>query len=314
MDSSPPASPTPLRAVWIHSPKRDLTFYIGSPLIGWLYAGLILFGIISLANPLEDPLFTFRLGGLYIPLTLELLVVASWALLLDAPHIWATLGRTLFDPDEWRQRGAVLRRSFLFFAVGPLAILLPYAIGMVAARFGTSLTETHMGMGALAFFVFFRLWAYHHVVRQHWGFFSLYKRKAADYQSHRFDTWFFNLVFYLPLVIFLTGPVYSQTPGFPDLGLSYPLWHNISLAAVLHPLAWVFYLGSIAAYGAVQIRQWQQGQGLNISKLIYIAPLLPAALACLQPPDYGAFCRTPGYRRPQPSIPLHRLYLCPTQV
>ena len=51
-----------LRFVWILEPRKDLVFYLGSALAGWLYAGLIWYAIQTLANPLEEPLGILRLG------------------------------------------------------------------------------------------------------------------------------------------------------------------------------------------------------------------------------------------------------------
>lgn len=100
---------------WILDRRRDLIFYVGSALVGWLYAGLTLPAVHRLDDPLSDALAVFSFGGFEIQLTLTILVVASWAILLDAPHIWATLARTMLDPDEWRTRGNVLARSWGWF-------------------------------------------------------------------------------------------------------------------------------------------------------------------------------------------------------
>ena len=179
-----PAAPR-VRFSWILGPRKDLLFYIGSALAGWAYLALILWAVGRLEDPLRDPLGTVQLGGWAIPLTLELLVIASWALILDAPHVWATLARTLFDPDEWRLRGRELRFSFVWFAVGPAAILAPYLAAAALRPLGVELSAGRLALGAVVFFVFFRLWAYYHVVRQHWGFFQLYKRKADDFGPPR---------------------------------------------------------------------------------------------------------------------------------
>ncbi|HEX2521468.1 MAG TPA: hypothetical protein VHP35_05020, partial [Terriglobia bacterium] len=152
---------------WILSPQKDLIFYIGSALAGWLYVAIILFGILTLPDPLRDPLVTLRLGSLEVPLTLRLLVIASWAIILDAPHVWATLARTLFDPDEWKVRRREILFSFVWFFVGPAAIVAPYVVGSLTAPLGWLLPAYALSFGALSFFVFFRLWAYYHVVRQH---------------------------------------------------------------------------------------------------------------------------------------------------
>ncbi len=277
------------RFVWLLDRRRDLGFYIGSALAGWLYVGVIFYAIATLADPLHDPLATLALGGLEVPLTLELLVVASWAFLLDAPHVWATLGRTLADPDEWQNRGRVLRFSFLWFLVGPLVILLPYAAGAYLGRIGRPLPPAMLAGGALAFFTGFRLWAYYHVVRQHWGFVSLYQRKAGDTGDPRVDRWFFNLAMYMPLVLFMTSHYFRRTPGMPDLGLDRPLVAGWSVAALLHPVAWAAYLGALLFYLGYQARLALAGRGVNASKLLYLAPLLPLHFVAFSHPLMAAF-------------------------
>lgn len=283
-----PRARSRVRWVWILDRRRDLAFYIGSALAGWLYAGLVAWAVWTLDDPLTEPLATLRLGGVYLPLTLELLVVASWALLLDAPHVWATLGRTLADPDEWRLRRRELLTSFAWFGVGPLAILAPYALA-AAAPFGHGFRPERLALGAVGFFVFFRIWAYYHVVRQHWGFFSLYKRKAGDYREHRLDRAFFELVLWMPLVLFLTSSYYPRTPGFPALGLHHSLAGGVSLAALLHPLAWTAYLAVLLLYLGAQVRSWLGGGEINGSKLLYMALLIPLHFAAFSHPILAAF-------------------------
>ncbi len=276
---------------WILSPSKDLLFYIGSTLAGWLYVGVIWFAIRTLDDPLNDAFSVLQIGGQSIALNLHLLVILSWALLLDAPHVWATLGRTLFDPDEWRVRGREIRRSFLWFFVGPFAIVLPYAIGSITSRFGVTFPESTLAAGGILFFVFFRLWAYYHVVRQHWGFFSLYKRKANDYGDliNKVDYWFFNLSLYLPLALFMTSPFYARTPGFPDISLRTPLIGNVSIGAVVYPLTWALYLVTITGYIAFQIKLRRDGQILNGSKLLYMLLIVPLHFVAFSHPIMAVF-------------------------
>jgi hypothetical protein len=276
---------------WILSPQKDLVFYIGSALAGWLYVAIILYGIFTLSNPLTDPLATLRMGSWEVPLTLRLLVVLTWAVILDAPHVWATLARTLFDPDEWKVRRQEILVSFVWFFFGPVAILLPYLIGSLTAPVGLKLPGYALSFGALGYFVFFRLWAYYHVVRQHWGFFSLYKRKANDYGAflNKADSWFFNLSLYLPLVMFMSSPFYLETPGYMDLGLLKPIVGDWSLATILYPAAWSLYLGVISFYAGYQIKLWLVGQAINGSKLLYMALIVPLHLVAFSHPIMAVF-------------------------
>lgn len=283
------APPRRVRWVWILDRRKDLAFYIGSAVAGWLYVALVWYGISHLGDPLKDSLGTLRFGGLEVAFTLELLVVASWAVLLDAPHVWGTLGRTLADPDEWRNRRRELLMSFVWFGVGPVAILTPYLVGSVTSRFGYVIPADGLAMGALGFFVVFRLWAYYHVVRQHWGFFNLYKRRADDYSHHRLDSWFFNLTLYMPLVLFLTASYYNQAPGFPDLGLHTPVVAGLTLAQIIHPVAWAAYLGVLLLYAAGQVELWRRGEPLNGSKLLYMALLIPLHFVAFSHPIMAAF-------------------------
>jgi len=278
------ASPTlsiPLARIrwnWIIDRKNDLIWYIGSALAGWLYIGIILFAIRTTQNPLTDALATLRFGGLEIPLTLKLLVVLSWAFLIDSPHVWATLARTYLDPDEWRVRRRELMISWGWFLLGPVAILLPYLIGAALSPFGINFSPFWLGFGALIYFVFFRLWAYYHVVRQHWGFFMLYKRRNNDLDDARenqVDKWFFNLSLYLPLAMFMTSPFYDSTPGFPSLGLRHNLFENFSIGGILYPITWALFLITIIAYLGWQWRRWQNGAPLNGAKLLLMLSIIP---------------------------------------
>jgi len=276
---------------WILSPQKDLLFYIGSALSGWIYVAIIAYAIATLENPLNGALAVVHVGEFQISLTLQLLVVLSWGLILDAPHVWATLARTLFDPDEWKVRRREIWFSFVWFFVGPAAILMPYILSSFSAPLGFVLPGTVLSFGALSYFIFFRFWAYYHVVRQHWGFFSLYKRKAADYSAlvNRVDWWFFNLTLYMPLVMFLASPFYLKTLGYMDIGLMTPLVGNWSLATMLYPVAWTLYLGIILFYLGFQLKLWADELPLNGSKLLYMALIVPLHLVAYSHPIMAVF-------------------------
>lgn len=255
---------------WILNRRRDLIFYIGSAVVGWAYVGVIVLALTTntFTNPLTDAWFT--LFGL--PITLELIVVFSWAFLLDAPHLFATLARTFFDPDEWSVRRPELLKSWGFFFLGPVLILLPYVIGIFVP-----LGDFMLGLGALLFLVFFRLWAYYHVVRQHWGFYRLYKRKANDYGSDRVDFWFFQLSLYVPLIMFLTSSYYLDVPSsaFPDIGLHSSIIGGLSISNIVYPVAAITYIAAVGGYILFQVYLYARGVKLNGSKLLYMALIVP---------------------------------------
>src|SRR5215203_694725 len=132
--TKPVASALSLR--WIISARDDIVWFIGSVVSSYALLLLYVTGIVSL-----------------IPM------VAFWAILIDAPHVFGTFSRTYFDRTERQNRGRLLWGSLLFFAIGPVMVLA--------------------GAGFVFLFVA-ALWAYYHLVKQHYGFMVLYKKKNGD--------------------------------------------------------------------------------------------------------------------------------------
>lgn len=285
-----PRPSRPIAMAWILDQKSDLLWYIGSALVGWLYVGIIFLAVRLLDDPNTGEFFRIELGGLVIPVHMRFLVYSSWAFLIDAPHVWSTLARTFFDPEERQIRRRELRRSWLWFGLGPAAVLLPHLINLLIKPFGWALPLIGLQLSVIAFYVFFRVWAYYHVVRQHWGFFMLYKRKNNDMspEANKVDTWAFNLLLYTPLVMFITGPVYSKTPGMPPLGVEALKWGAFSLPGALYYLAWATFLATLLFWIGYQIRLWRQGQPLNGPKLLLMLPIIPLHLLAFNNPWLAA--------------------------
>src|SRR5260370_8942798 len=148
---------------WIISPREVLVWFIGS--VALRYALVILY-----------------VGGLLpvIPM------VAGWAILIDAQHVFGTLSRTYFDRSEWKTRKRLLLGSLLFFIVGPAMVLL--------------------GFGFTFFFIA-ALWAYYHLVKQHYGFIVLSKKKNNDLApvDNALDRWLLMFAFNYPFVAFIAS-------------------------------------------------------------------------------------------------------------
>src|ERR1044071_8638439 len=146
---------------WIIGAREDLLWFIGS--VASSYA-----------------LFALYVGGV-VPLVP---MVVAWAVLIDAPHVFATFSRTYFDREERRTRARLLWWSLLFFAAGPLFVLA--------------------GLG-FAFFFVAALWAYYHLVKQHYGFMVLYKKKNQDLDTvdNFLDRTFLLAAFTYPFVYFV---------------------------------------------------------------------------------------------------------------
>ena len=148
---------------WIINSREDLIWFIGS--VASSYALLILY--VAGALPL-------------IPM------VAGWAILIDAPHVFGTFSRTYFDASEWKTRKRLMLGSLLFFAVGPAMVLL--------------------GVGFTFFFIA-ALWAYYHLVKQHYGFMVLYKKKNNDLApvDNALDRLLLMFAFNYPFVAFIAS-------------------------------------------------------------------------------------------------------------
>ncbi len=83
-----------------------------------------------------------------------------WSVGFDGTHIFATASRTYFDKEARARYPRLLYGSLaVFFALGPLMVFAGQK-GLLALIVG--------------------VWAYYHVVRQHYGFLVLYKVKNRD--------------------------------------------------------------------------------------------------------------------------------------
>src|SRR5438105_15282851 len=89
------ARPRAISLRWIINAREDLIWFIGS--VASSYALLIFYttGVLPL-----------------IPM------VAGWAILIDAPHVFGTFSRTYFDRSEWQTRRRLMLGSLLSFIFG----------------------------------------------------------------------------------------------------------------------------------------------------------------------------------------------------
>src|SRR6266508_3810047 len=157
------AQPRAISLRWIINAREDLIWFIGS--VASSYALLILYvtGVLPL-----------------IPM------VAGWAILIDAPHVFGTFSRTYFVRSEWKTRKRLMLGSLLFFVIGPTMVLL--------------------GAGFTFFFIA-ALWAYYHLVKQHYGFMMLYKKKNNDPApiDNALDRLLLMFAFNCPFVAFIAN-------------------------------------------------------------------------------------------------------------
>ena len=167
-----------------------------------------------------------------------------WSVGFDGTHIFGTASRTFFDHEARARYPKLLYGSLVFFfALGPALVLL------------------HM-KGWLYLLV--GVWAYYHVIRQHYGFMVLYKVKNRDLAAfdNALDRVFLGALMVLPpfLRFFVHHPEEIGLPfSFPRLAV--PLWF---LAAAVT----VTYL----------VRQWmrfRKGDPADVPKYLLFMAVIP---------------------------------------
>ena len=215
------AAPQPRYNPWIISAGQDLFWFQGSVL-----AGVALLVFFAAAPPLSGA------GGATQPALLALLL---WGILFDGTHVIGTYARSYLAPDPRAREGLPGRRSWLLLAVGP-------AVAVADAVSGARLFPFFL-LGAL-------LWAYWHLVRQHWGFVALYRRRAPDGVPARLDEALLWLGCLFPFVRFSLGPAYAAA-GLPLL-----------LPATALPAALIVVDVAFAAGGAALLAVWALRGGL----------------------------------------------------
>src|SRR5262245_43850650 len=218
---------------WIINAREDLVWFIGS--VGSSYLLLILYatGLLPL-----------------IPL------VAGWAILIDAPHVFGTFSRTYFDRSEWKTRKRLMLGSLGFFVIGPALVLL--------------------GIGFSFFFVA-ALWAYYHLVKQHYGFMVLYKKKNNDLApiDNALDRLLLMFAFNYPFVAFIANDPAAMARVPPIL------------RGGVNSVATLLLIGTIVLGIGWLVRQIQKAivrEPLNVPKYLLLAAAIPMHWVALVTP------------------------------
>jgi len=227
------ARPRVISSRWIISAREDLVWFIGSVAASYALLGLYVTGLVPL-----------------IPM------VAGWAILIDAPHVFGTLSRTYFDASEWKTRKRLLLGSLLFFVVGPAMVLA--------------------GAGFTFFFIA-ALWAYYHLVKQHYGFMVLYKKKNNDLApvDNALDRLLLMFAFNYPFVAFIAGDPNAMARVPPILRSGVDGFAILLLiGTIVLGIAW---LGR-------QIQRAALRQSLNGPKYLLLAAAIPMHWVALLTP------------------------------
>jgi hypothetical protein len=191
---------------------------------------------------------SYALLILYVNGILPLIpMVVGWAILIDAPHVFGTLSRTYFDRSEWKTRKRLMLGSLLFFVIGPAMVLLGFGF---------------------TFFFLAALWAYYHLVKQHYGFMVLYKKKNNDLApvDNALDRLLLMFAFNYPFIAFIASDPSAMARVPPSLRSSVNMVTMFLLA------------GTIVVGGCWLIRQLQRAwlrEPLNLPKYLLLAAAIP---------------------------------------
>lgn len=230
---------------WIIDKRTDLIWFIGGALGGYL------------------------LMFMYAGLGWDMVTIwFFWVAFIDTPHFFGTYSRTYLDKQEFKQRKKLLLWSLLWFLAGPVVITLSYLM----YQYGS----TGYDIPWIIFTSFFGLWAYWHVVRQHYGFLALYKKKNKE--QVKWDYYLDSSLLYgglmLPFVVFIVRFPETNTLLAPVLSTVQSV---VGISAV-SLVSW-FTLGVIGllciAYIARQIYLVRQGEGVNIPKALFLFAVIP---------------------------------------
>ncbi len=229
-------------ANWIVGKRVDLAAFIGGALAG--YAVFVMHAALH---------WDMRL------------IYMLFIMLLDTPHFFGTYLRTYLDREEFRVRHRLLLGSLLWLLSGPLTLLICYAL----FRAGT----VNYMLPFTVFYLGFSIWAYWHVVRQHYGFMRLYQVKNGERSSAdaKKDGWLMHVGLMLPFVVFaIRHPESRQAFGLPAQVPAGPSWESAVswLAALL--LAYL-----ILSFVAREWARVRRGEPLNVPKVLLFTAVLP---------------------------------------
>jgi hypothetical protein len=238
-------------ARWIVSAPYDITWFFGGAALSLLVLALYLAGAPILA------------------------LWWAWILFFDGPHIAAAFTRTYLDTGEWRTRRSALLSSLLAFVVGPACLLLTLPLGSPDPF--------------LLFLALSAFYGYYHVVRQHYGFLSLYRAVGDERDQRRFalDRWTLYVGCWAPYVYFLLShprarAVLRLAPGDPSA-----VERVLMVAAVA---AWALAVGSLLVRTALTRERVVGPRSTYLFVTLGLYSLIYFAVARMEP----AYARSNG--------------------
>jgi len=230
----------PITLGWIINQKDDLIWFIGSVVASYAF--------------LAANLLLLRLG-------LSVMIITwIWALGFDGPHVFGTISRTYADSEERRKRAKLYYGTLSLFLLGPAMVLAGHWKLFGSEAWGP------------AFFFFASLWAYYHLVKQHYGFMILYKKKNNDLLEidNLIDRAFILLGMTYPFVRFLTHS-YAAKERLEGMRLS-PQSESIWW---FETLVFSAFLISLVLLAGRQAQRIYLKRPINLPKLLLLAAALP---------------------------------------
>lgn len=182
----------PARSPWLISRAEDLIWFHGAVL-----AGLALLAFFALGPKLTDATFSAA-----HPAVLALLL---WGIFFDGTHVLGTWTHA--------RAASVSRWALLLVLLGPaVAVIDALALTPHPSQLGNA------GWLFQGFLLVAYLWAYFHLVRQHYGFVALYRRRAnaTDTVERRLETLILWAGCLYPYLRYSLSAAYAQS-GLPVL-------------------------------------------------------------------------------------------------
>jgi len=244
---------------WIINKNDDLIWFIGSVVASYAFLA---------ANLL---LLKFGLS--------VMIITWIWALGFDGPHVFGTISRTYADAEERRKRARLYYGTLSLFLLGPAMVLAGQWKLFGSDAWGP------------VFFFFASLWAYYHLVKQHYGFMILYKKKNNDLLEidNLIDRAFILLGMSYPFVRFLTHS-YAAKERLEGMRLS-PQSESIWW---LETLVFSAFVISLVLFAGRQAQRIYLKQPVNIPKVLLLTAAMPMhwivlrLLEPVQPASAGA--------------------------
>ena len=240
---------------WIQGRSTDLLIYIGGALTGYL-------------------MVFFHAG-----LELDMLTVwFLWVAFIDTPHFFGTYVRTYFDKEEFQNKKPLLLGSLAWLLVGPAFIGIAYLLYAMGSEVYT--------VPFFIYVLFFNLWAYWHVVRQHYGIMALYKKKNQDVDAPdlRIDKFMLYGGLLAPFAAFIIRhPEARMVLGLSGAFPAYPEGNVFSMS-FLSQLQWEHYIvilsvalfiGIVGVFIFRQLQRMRMGVPVNLPKILFFIALIP---------------------------------------